>query len=152
MTKHERDERDDTNDSQVLTGEDITKYRALVTRISYLSQDRPDLKFAAMQVCCTLANPAMSTLGHLRQDKNRVLPFHSLTAVKKGSRTEIALEPKCGGRWWGCPGHQDQLTEQPHNQPTNQPTDRPSNQRWTLGDEPRSPAWIVVDKCRGALS
>ena len=34
-------------------------YRALVARISYLSQDRPDLKFASMQVCCALANPSV---------------------------------------------------------------------------------------------
>ena len=39
------DERDDANDTQALTGGDITKYRALVARISFLSQDRPDLKF-----------------------------------------------------------------------------------------------------------
>ena len=31
------DERDDVNDSQALTGGDITKYRALLARISYLS-------------------------------------------------------------------------------------------------------------------
>ena len=54
------DERDDTNDSQALTGGDITKYRALVARISYLTQDRPDLKFAAMQVCCAMAKPSAS--------------------------------------------------------------------------------------------
>ena len=36
---------DDANDSQALTGDDITRYRALVARISYLSQDRPDLKY-----------------------------------------------------------------------------------------------------------
>ena len=57
MTHDERNERDDTNDSQALTGGDITKYRALEARISYLSRDRPDLKFAAMQVCCAMANP-----------------------------------------------------------------------------------------------
>ena len=45
------DERNDANDSQALTNGDITKYRALVARISYLSLDRPDLKFAATQVC-----------------------------------------------------------------------------------------------------
>ena len=41
------DARDDANDSQALTGGDITKYRA---GNSYLSQDRPDLNLAAMQV------------------------------------------------------------------------------------------------------
>ena len=44
------DEGNDRNDSQALTGSDITKYRALVARVSYLSHDRPDLKFASMQV------------------------------------------------------------------------------------------------------
>ena len=43
---------DDANDSQGLTAGDITGYRTLVARISCLSQDRPDLKFASMQVCC----------------------------------------------------------------------------------------------------
>ena len=40
-------------------GGDVTRYRALVARISYLSQDRPDVKFAAMQVCCAMANPTV---------------------------------------------------------------------------------------------
>ena len=50
---------DDANDSQALTGGDITRYRALVARISHLSQDRPDLKFASMRVCCAVAEPSM---------------------------------------------------------------------------------------------
>ena len=43
---------DDDRESQALTNGDITRYRALVARISYFSQDRPDLKFASMQVDC----------------------------------------------------------------------------------------------------
>ena len=50
---------DDAIDSQALTGGDITRYRALVARISYLSQDRPDLKFASMRVCCAMAKPSV---------------------------------------------------------------------------------------------
>ena len=38
----------DVNDSQALTGGDITKYREPVARISFLSKDRPDLKFVSM--------------------------------------------------------------------------------------------------------
>ena len=53
---------DDASDSQGLTGGDITRYRALVARISFLSQDRPDLKFAAMQVCCAMANPSVGDM------------------------------------------------------------------------------------------
>ena len=46
---------DDDPNSQTLTNGDVTRCRALVTRISHLSQDRPDPKFASMQVCCAMA-------------------------------------------------------------------------------------------------
>ena len=57
----------DANDSQALTGGDTTKYRALVARISYVSQDRPDPKFAAMQVCCAVANPLASDVEWVKR-------------------------------------------------------------------------------------
>ena len=58
---------DDANDSQALTGGDITRYRALVARISYLSQDRPDLKFASMQVCCAMENPSVRNMERVKR-------------------------------------------------------------------------------------
>ena len=58
---------DDANDSQALTGGDITRYRALVARISYLSQHRPDLKFASMQVCSTMAKPSVRDMERVKR-------------------------------------------------------------------------------------
>ena len=47
QTKHDWDDAGDGDDkNRVQMTNDITKYRALVERISFLSQDRPDLKFA----------------------------------------------------------------------------------------------------------
>ena len=60
------DERDDTNDSHALTGGDITKCRALVARISYLPQNRPDLKFVATQVFAK-ASPSVSDLERVKK-------------------------------------------------------------------------------------
>ena len=57
----------DDPDSQALTNGDITRYRALVARISYLSQDRPDLKFASMQVCCAMAKPTMRDMERVKR-------------------------------------------------------------------------------------
>ena len=54
------DEHDDMTSGRMLVEGDITKYRALVVRISYLSQDRPCLKSASMQVCCEMAQPTTS--------------------------------------------------------------------------------------------
>ena len=61
------DEHNDVNDSEALAGGDITKCRAPVARISYLSQDRPDLKFASMQVCCAMAHPSVSDLAQVKR-------------------------------------------------------------------------------------
>ena len=74
----------DANDSQALTGGDITNYRALVTLISHLSQDRPDLKFASKQVYCAMASPSV-------RDMVRV----------KGIRRHLAGMPRgvCLFRW-----------------------------------------------------
>ena len=57
---------DDANDSQTLTGGDITKYRALVARISSLSQERPHLKFAT--VCCAMASPSVRDMERVKGD------------------------------------------------------------------------------------
>ena len=75
---------DDAIDSQALTGGDVTRYRALVTRISYLSQDRPDLEFAAMQVCCAMANPTV-------RDSERVKRIGTFLAGRPRA--------KCRFRW-----------------------------------------------------
>ena len=40
---------------------------AQLARISYLSQDRPDLKFASMQVCCAMARPTMRDMERVRR-------------------------------------------------------------------------------------
>ena len=58
---------DDDNDSQALTGGDIKRYRAVVARISYLSQDRPDLKLASMQVCCAMAKPSVRDMERVKR-------------------------------------------------------------------------------------
>ena len=57
----------DATDSQTLTGGDITRYRALVARISYLSQDRPDLKFSSMRVCSAVAKPSMRDMACVKR-------------------------------------------------------------------------------------
>ena len=94
QTKHERDDvndgddrdrpqmvDDDANDSQALTGGDIARYRALVARISCLSQDRPDLKFASPQVCCAMAKPSVRYVDRVKRIGTKALN------VSRGSDT-----------------------------------------------------------------
>ena len=58
---------DSDPDSHALTNGDITRFRALVARISYLSQDRPDLKFASMQVRCAMAKPTTRDMERVKR-------------------------------------------------------------------------------------
>ena len=51
--------------SQVVTSR--CTEQALVARISYLSQDRPDLKFASMQVCCAMANQSVCDMERVKR-------------------------------------------------------------------------------------
>ena len=76
---------DDANDSQALTGGDITRFRALDARISCLSQDRPDLTFASMRACCAMAKPSM-------RDMERVKRIGRYLVGKPRA--------KCWFRWW----------------------------------------------------
>ena len=123
---------DDANDSQALTGGDITRYRGLVARISCLSQDRPDLKFASMRVCCAMAIPSMrdmecvKRIGRYLVGKSRAkcwfrwqqsgdLEAYSdadwggdratQRSVSVGVILREATVSKCGprsSRWWRC--------------------------------------------------
>ena len=61
------DKRDDVNDSRAGTSDDITKDRARVARISYLSQGRPHLKFASMQVFFARANPSVHDMERVKR-------------------------------------------------------------------------------------
>ena len=67
QTKHRWDDANDDDDKDR-------------PRISYLSPDRPDLKFASMRVCCAMANPSMRDMECVedwqvprRQAKSEVL-------------------------------------------------------------------------------
>ena len=77
---------DDDPDSQALTNGDITRYRALVARISYLSQDRPDLKFASMQVGCAMAKPTMRDIERIKRIRRYPLGSRGQDAGSAGSR------------------------------------------------------------------
>ena len=58
---------DDANERQALSGGDIARYRELVARISNSSQDRPDLKFASMRVCCAMAKPSVRNMERVKR-------------------------------------------------------------------------------------
>ena len=85
---------DDDPDSQAVTNGGVTRYRALVARISYLSQDRPHLKFASLQVCCAMAKRTM-------RDMECVKRIWKIPRWKAEGEVLVPLDPysdaACGG-------------------------------------------------------
>ena len=50
-----------------LTPAGATSYRALAARLNYLAQDRPDIAFAAKELCRDFAVPSISSLKKLKR-------------------------------------------------------------------------------------
>ena len=54
-------------DKEVEDEYDATRFRAMAARANYLSLDRPDLAFAAKDVCRDMSNPTMSSWKRLKR-------------------------------------------------------------------------------------
>ena len=117
--EHDRDDAGDGDDENKLqmtnvTGGDITKYRALVARISYLSQDPTRSQVcAATQVCCAMASPPVSDLERVKRigmyflEKPRAeCLFRWQQTGQLEAHSDAGGVRKCGprsSRWCPCP-------------------------------------------------
>ena len=52
---------------EALSPDEATAFRALSARANYLAQDRPDLAFAAKELCREFANPSRQSYGKLKR-------------------------------------------------------------------------------------
>ena len=93
------DEHDDMTSGRMLVEGDITKYRALVARISYLSQDRPYFKSASMQVCCALTNPTTSDRENVKRIGRYLLAKPRAECFFRRQRWEV--REACSDADWG---------------------------------------------------
>ena len=80
------DERDDAKNSQALTGGDVTKCRALVAHISYLSQDRQDLNLRQCKYAVRWQNHQFVTWNVSRGSEETSLASRQQSAGSAGSR------------------------------------------------------------------
>ena len=62
---NDEDEKDEEDSSELFTGADVTLFRGLAARLNYLSMDRPDLQYAAKEVCREMSKPVKASLKNL---------------------------------------------------------------------------------------
>ena len=72
-----------------LLGEQCKAFRSAVARANYLSQDRPDIRFATKELCRKMASPTVADWNAL---KKLWVKFSMAQKVKKSSE-------KCCSRW-----------------------------------------------------
>ena len=73
--------------------------RTAVKHSQHQSQDRPDLKFAALQVCCAMAKPLASDLEQAKRI-GRYLVVKPQSACSTGSRV-VNFEAYSDADWRG---------------------------------------------------
>ena len=89
-------------DDPLLSASDHTKFRALAARANYLAQDRPDLQFAAKEVCRYMSAPTDASEVALKR-LGRYLIGHKRCVYKYPFQRAEGIEVYGDTDWSGCP-------------------------------------------------
>ena len=81
---------------------DLTFFRALAARANYLAQDRPDLQFAAKEVCRFMSAPTETSEAALKR-MGRYLLGHMRLVYKYDFQRAEGIEVYSDTDWSGCP-------------------------------------------------
>ena len=81
---------------------DLTLFRALAARANYLAQDRPDLQFAAKEVCRFMSAPTETSEGALKR-LGRYLLGHMRMIYRYDFQRAEGIEVYSDTDWSGCP-------------------------------------------------
>ena len=58
---------EEDGDEEELAGEDLTRYRSVVATANFISQDRPDVRFAVKELCREMARPTCASWRKLKK-------------------------------------------------------------------------------------
>ena len=102
MFVSEWQEEGDVEEYRGLEDEEATRYRAIAARINYLSADRPDLQYAAKEVCRDMSTPTDGSWRRLVRIA-RYLIGHPCLIWKHELQDEVeTAEAFSDANWAGC--------------------------------------------------
>ena len=100
-TKAEEEE-DDDNDSELLSGTEATRFRAIGARCNYLAMDRPDIQYSVKEVCRLMSKPTKKSWERLLR-VGRFLKSHARLVWKYVWQNEQGiLDMHSDSNWAGC--------------------------------------------------
>ena len=92
----------DQEDGDEVDAESATRFRGLAARANYLAQDRPDLAFAAKEVCRDMAKPTESSWKRLKRIV-RYLVRRPRLIMRYDFQEEVdAISVYADANWAGC--------------------------------------------------
>ena len=90
-------------DSRSLEASEAREFRAHAARANYLSQDRPDLQYAAKEVCREMAKPTVESWGALKRLVRYLVAVPSLTwKFHEGEAEDMTIDVFADSDWAGC--------------------------------------------------
>ena len=98
--------KEELKQAKLLTQEEATEYRQVAARINYLAADRPDIGFAAKQICARMATPTdidrnlLKRLGKYIKGRPRAIaqywPQNKGERIEAYSDADWAGDPRTG--------------------------------------------------------
>ena len=91
-------------DEEELAGEDLTRYRSVVATANFISQDRPDVRFAVKELCREMARPTcaswrkLNKLARYLRGQPRVVQKIKLDVDGVGNKVKNVIDSD----WAGC--------------------------------------------------
>ena len=95
---------EEDGDEEELAGEDLTRYRSVVATANFISQDRPDVRFAVKELCREMARPTCASWRKLKKlarclrGQRRVVQKIKLDVDGVGNEVKIVIDSD----WAGC--------------------------------------------------
>ena len=95
---------EEDGDEEELAGEDLTRYRSVVATANFISQDRPDVRFAVKELCRKMARPTCASWRKLKKlvrylrGQPRVVQKIKLDVEGVGNEVKIVVDSD----WAGC--------------------------------------------------
>ena len=95
---------EEDGDEEELAGEDLTSYRSVVATANFISQDRPDVRFAVKELCREMARPTCASWRKLKKlarylrGQPRVVQKIKLDVDGVGNKVKIVIDSD----WAGC--------------------------------------------------
>ena len=89
-------------EDKLLEGQDVTLFRGIAARANYLSADRPDLQYAAKELCRDMAAPNGRSLAKMKRlARYLVMRPRLIWHMKMQNETDI-IDVYADANWAGC--------------------------------------------------